>query len=507
MVNQRLMGLGALLWACTIPATHAKDNFTSVGTVTTGGLTEQASRGFVDIESAIDFFANASLTKTFPTYQDPLSTIDGQLDYRGLPMQVGYLTSGSSEFTFIIPNLNINKSFTGSTRDDSKDQFDEFLKESGNDILNRIHKELARVSPTDPVAGNPSSLMGRAVSSGFNSGFFTVAGSGYYESEVRLNTAQLEAYRSAAERQGMPGSESSSTVPGSSAAPGARTGDGTSTAVEGSDGQSSSRQTEAHSSTAHGSSEALLLQREQSASGTVFEGAPDEQARGNQVGIGIDVERYDLGDNDVDVIRLPISYMLRSEDDPRKALLINVPITWAQANDADTYTVNMDVSLSWPMNRYWTLTPTIGYGVTGSEDLGSVGQLASFGLTSHLQFLLDDRSQVHVGNMIGQYNTLPSSIGDYDIDPKIKNTAFRNGVMYRLPGGVIMEAFTAEFFLIDTRFTGDDLFADEYQEIGFALGSAPKDYDVDESILRLGITYLHSSSDVKAVKANFGFKF
>ena len=48
------------------------------------------------------------------------------------------MAPGSNTLTFTIDSLNIGESFTGSSREESAEQFYDFLLSEGGDILSRI---------------------------------------------------------------------------------------------------------------------------------------------------------------------------------------------------------------------------------------------------------------------------------------------------------------------------------------------------------------------------------
>src|SRR5690606_11195380 len=118
--------------------------------------TETYRDSFNSAEALIDAFKDDNLEQKLPGYTDT-SAASAVLNYRGLPINLAY--GSGTTITFAVPSLGINKTFTGATRSESNDQLQDFLKKEGGDILNRISRELVAVSPTDPVAGNPSSLM------------------------------------------------------------------------------------------------------------------------------------------------------------------------------------------------------------------------------------------------------------------------------------------------------------------------------------------------------------
>lgn len=149
---------------------HAGAIFTATGTVLSGTTSQTRDYSFSRAEDLFDTIDFDNLSAGFTNYTGTqIARLD--MNFRGLPMQVAFNTPNSTTLTFSVPALGIQQTFTGTTRDASQDQFVDFMEKNGGDILNRIYKKLAEVSPNDPVAGNPNSLMGRMVANDFNTAF------------------------------------------------------------------------------------------------------------------------------------------------------------------------------------------------------------------------------------------------------------------------------------------------------------------------------------------------
>lgn len=121
---------------------------------------------FNSAEDLIDAFDDDNLGAQFEAGFADGNSATGTLNYRGLPMVLSY-TANSTELRFEVPSLGITEVFDGGSRSASNKQLREFLQSEGGDILNRISRELVAVSATDPVAGNPSSLMSTMAANAF----------------------------------------------------------------------------------------------------------------------------------------------------------------------------------------------------------------------------------------------------------------------------------------------------------------------------------------------------
>jgi hypothetical protein len=154
-------------------AASAADLFTIDGTVTST-VSQSRHLGFSRAEDALDAVKGSNLHSYFSNYSGTEITVM-HMDYRGLEMHLGYVAPGSTALLFDVPSLGIEQTFNGATRDESQRLYADFMKKSGGDLLSRIQKKLVEVSPSDPIAGNPNSLMGRMVSNDFATAFNDVA--------------------------------------------------------------------------------------------------------------------------------------------------------------------------------------------------------------------------------------------------------------------------------------------------------------------------------------------
>ena len=154
-----------------------------------------------------------------------------------------------------------------------------------------------------------------------------------------------------------------------------------------------------------------------------------------------------------------------------------------------------------PITRGWALAPGVNYAVAGSRELGSVAQIASASLTSSYELPVGS-TVIGMGNMVGYYETLKFSVGDYSFDPEITNTVYRNGLMWSVPlGGRV----AAEFSYINTQFTGTELYINAYNEFGLTFGTA-RGVEGVLSFVRAGATYLYSAKS-KGFTLNVGYWF
>jgi len=152
-------------------SSYAKQLYIAV--ITVDG-SDTATEGTNSLISVTEFFDNTSLEDIFPDYT-PNSSVSALVNFRGVGTVIEF-EAKSSELIFRIPGKDFEVRFDGETRDESQEQFEDWLKgefasaEAPRKSLTRLLQITVALSPVDPVAGNPNSLMTRMVIDDFNQG-------------------------------------------------------------------------------------------------------------------------------------------------------------------------------------------------------------------------------------------------------------------------------------------------------------------------------------------------
>ncbi|MBV8659796.1 MAG: hypothetical protein JO142_18400 [Burkholderiales bacterium] len=210
-------------------------------------------------------------------------------------------------------------------------------------------------------------------------------------------------------------------------------------------------------------------------------------------------------DMDSDTVSLPLSYTHKFAT-PGKEFDIYVPLAESTVDGAKAYDVGISVAYRTPVTPRWYLAFSGGVRATGSQDLGSGVAMANGTITSSY-IIPGDHWSYTIGNMIGQYSAMKVKINDTAYDPGIHNTIFRNGVLIEQNSGwqVLGEAATVEYTIIDTRFTGTDLFNKHQDEFGITIGSKRAN-NAHASDFRGGLAYTKAPNS-KGWAFNFGYWF
>lgn len=166
--NLTRAALAGLLLA-PVPALSA-DLFTVTITLANSDTGTASFTSISDLLDAID--GQTSISSIVPSYTGNEGLV-AQLDLRGVEAIVRYANADDS-LTFEVPSLGTSQTFTGANRAASDALLNDYLEENTDDILAQILREMVATTPSDPVAGNPSSLSASMIADDF-----TLATSGF----------------------------------------------------------------------------------------------------------------------------------------------------------------------------------------------------------------------------------------------------------------------------------------------------------------------------------------
>ena len=135
----------------TAPQSGAAEDLFDV-TATGGGFTRSVSGS-----SVVDLINNAiNATDTFSVFQGTAFTAD--LNYAGVPSAIQFTTNASgTSATLSIPSANFTRTFSGSTRADTEQQLEDFLKTDASGVITDFYKAVNSQSLVAVTDGNPQS--------------------------------------------------------------------------------------------------------------------------------------------------------------------------------------------------------------------------------------------------------------------------------------------------------------------------------------------------------------
>ena len=110
----------------------------------------------------------------------------------------------------------------------------------------------------------------------------------------------------------------------------------------------------------------------------------------------------------------------------------------------------------------WTLSPNLGLEGRGAYDVATGGLLVQYGLTSRVDYVVNEKLVIASINQLSTYSTIPIIVGDLRLDPDVNQVIFKNGI---LASYLFYPAFTVDAFLINTAFL-EDAAVDNYNTLG-----------------------------------------
>lgn len=132
--------------------------------------------GYNSVSGALDSLDGARIQTFFPAYNPLTDALNISVKFRGLPGPVTVTSAiGSPDLTLTIPDTGFTKTFTGLTRDASNTALKDWFKKDGGAEVDKLTRKLAELTPSDPLAGNPNSLMSRTIACSFDRGFMNKA--------------------------------------------------------------------------------------------------------------------------------------------------------------------------------------------------------------------------------------------------------------------------------------------------------------------------------------------
>lgn len=237
----------------------------------------------------------------------------------------------------------------------------------------------------------------------------------------------------------------------------------------------------------------------------------DALSPGGYFGVAPRFGSYTVNGLTQNILTLPISYTYTFSNYDR--LILRLPLNYMEVDGAASYQGNISLGYRKNILPIWSVTPAVSYGLTGSSDQGAVGQILSASMTSDLLVYDNDRVRVSMGNMVGHYITLPIDAKGYKSDYDLENTIVRNGLLFSIPlqKRFLNREFSVDFFITDTRFFGDELYSEYYQEIGVSIGPLRSKSKLDPNLsshpFGLGIKYVTGDGDIDGFEMNFAYRF
>ncbi|MEM9048500.1 MAG: hypothetical protein AAGC92_07240 [Pseudomonadota bacterium] len=389
----------------------------TIDVVVPGGP-DTAPGTFSDAETLIDSLNENGYESINPAYSDS-APATANVNYRGVDIVVRY-PDGGETVIFEIPSTGFSETFDDfEDRSANEDALVDFLESNQDGVFTQVLQEAVANTPSDPVAGTPSSLMSKMVEADFTMG----------------TTIGPEPNQVASANEGYNRTRSS-------------------------------------------------------------------------FGLNARFGSFTADDTEINVVDLPLNWS-RPLDDPRYAVILDLPLTYVETEGTDSFSGSMGLGLRLPLYDNWTLTPAIRGGVVGSLDLGAAAALGGVSLVSNYRFSYE-QFDFGIGNSVAYLQTFPLDIDGVEFDYDLQNVVLRNGISVSGPLGfkIFGQNATWEGSVVNTLFFGDELYAENVTDIAFSLGTVQSLNGFTWDSFRIGVTYTFSAdSDYEGFRLNFGYRF
>ena len=228
------------------------------------------------------------------------------------------------------------------------------------------------------------------------------------------------------------------------------------------------------------------------------------QSAQSVIGAGVLLSTHSVGDATVSTATIPLSYTVRNDIDPRRQALVRAGFGVLDSAGSKSYQGRLSAGYRFPMSDAWVLTPMLGMSIAGSKDAAFLvgvfhGSLAS---TYTWEF---DSFDLTMGNMLGYYQTFKPAGSQFVTDPKIRTTAFMNGLLLSQPVSIGGSKMSIEYGVSDTRLNGTALYQNSLQEVTLSLGTNKNALSA-RSFLR-GTLALQRARDSKGVTLSVNYWF
>ena len=217
----------------------------------------------------------------------------------------------------------------------------------------------------------------------------------------------------------------------------------------------------------------------------------------NDLSIGTDYTRLRGDSFNSEKVTVPIAYTYRSKENSRRKYRFKLPLSRVEVAGSQAFHLGAGFAVSIPVSEKLTTTPSINYGLSGSDDFGSGAQMVSGSLSNSYNFEALGLQNTY-GNLIGYYDTLTLKIGDFEIDPDLTLIPFVNGLRTTIPAGTWLKKTAVSLYVIDTHYFGDDILVDHMDEFGVGFTFFQR--------ATLGFNYLYAKES-KGFRFGFNFRF
>jgi hypothetical protein len=203
-------------------------------------------------------------------------------------------------------------------------------------------------------------------------------------------------------------------------------------------------------------------------------------------------QSYGNGSSDDNRVDADMEKNWRIFEGQRTRLQLTIPVSYSYAGGRQAFQGGAAIGLEQPVLPQWSLEPQLSWGFGISNKIESIGHIAAATLTSRYRIDGVGRGYFIVGDMVGYTETLSTAMFGTQINPRLKNWVFRNGVAYELPLDYMVfgRGASVRASYVFTNYTGDPLYVEHYSEASLSFGVRSREGQLHNTFeaLRLGVT-------------------
>jgi len=193
-------------------------------------------------------------------------------------------------------------------------------------------------------------------------------------------------------------------------------------------------------------------------------------APSSPLGLGVVFSRMKVAGVQQTALGVPISYTVRNDIDPRRQALLRADLSALRSGGAMGYQARFSAGYQFPMSDEWKTSARGTVGVVGSSDAATLATMVGASIASSYTMEFDG-FDLSIGNMLGYYQTVTAKAESVSVNPGIKNTALRNGIILSQPVSLWGRKMVAEYSIADTRFFGTKIYQTNLQEFSVSVGT------------------------------------
>lgn len=193
-------------------------------------------------------------------------------------------------------------------------------------------------------------------------------------------------------------------------------------------------------------------------------------AAASPLGMGVVFSHMKVAGVQQTAVGVPISYTVRNDIDPRRQALLRADLSALRSGGALGYQARFSAGYQYPMSDEWKIAARGTVGFVGSSDAATLATMVGASIASSYTMEFDG-FDLSIGNMLGYYQTLSAKAESVSVNPGIKNTALRNGIILSQPVNLWGRKMVAEYSIADTRFFGTKIYQTNLQEFSISVGT------------------------------------